>query len=64
MEILEDLTTMVSPKNPESQWITVDESGKLISEGKTPDEAISIAEKITSNFTVVFVPKQGNTYIF
>ncbi len=52
------------PKSPDSRWITVDENGKLISEGKTPEEAIKIAKQKTDNFTVLFVPKEGSTYIF
>ncbi len=59
-----DTLTMPKPKNPTSRWITVDENDNLISEGETPAEAIDIAKKKTKNFTVLFVPKPGSTYIF
>lgn len=59
-----DTTITAKPTNPASMWITVDERGNLISEGVTPDEAIKIAKQKTDNFTVLFVPKEGNTYIF
>ncbi len=60
----DDITITVKPKNPDSNWVTVDERGNMISEGTTPAEAIEKAKKITDNFSVIFVPKEGNTYIF
>jgi hypothetical protein len=59
-----DITITIKPKNPDSRWITVDENGKMISEGQTPQEAIAIAKKISDSFSVIFVPKEGSTYIF
>ncbi len=59
-----DTIVIPKPKNPDSRWITVDENDNLISEGKTPEEAIEIAKKKTDNYTVLFVPKEGSTYIF
>lgn len=56
--------TLPKPKNPDSRWMTVDENGNLISEAKTPDEAIKLAKINTNNFTVLFIPKEGTTYIF
>ena len=60
----DDITITVKPKNPESNWVTVDESGNMISEGITPAEAIEAAKKITDNFSVIFIPKEGKSYIF
>jgi hypothetical protein len=57
-------TITISPKNPESNWITVDDNGKTISEGETPNETIERAKKISDNFSLIFVPKEGKTYIF
>lgn len=62
--VQDDMEIKVSPKNPDSNWVTVDENGRLISEGKTPEEAIKIAKEKIDNFTVLFVPRQGNAYIF
>lgn len=59
-----DTTTMPKPKNPDSRWMTVDENDNIISEGKTPEEAINLAKEKTDKFTVLFVPKEGSTYIF
>ena len=54
----------ITPKNPESNWLTIGENNNLISEGKTPNEAIELATKITNNFSLIFVPKKDITYIF
>jgi hypothetical protein len=59
-----DTIIMPKPKNPDSRWMTVDENDNLISEGKTPDEAIKLAKEKTENYTLLFVPKEGSTYIF
>jgi predicted RNase H-like HicB family nuclease len=59
-----DITITITPKNPESRWVTLDEENRIISEGKTPDEAIEAAKKTNQSYTVMFVPKEGNTYIF
>lgn len=59
-----DITITITPKNPESRWVTLDEDNNIISEGKTPEEAIEAAKKTGKPFTVMFVPLEGNTYIF
>lgn len=59
-----DTIIMPKPSNPDSRWMTVDEDGNLISEGKTPEEVIKFAKEKTDNFTVLFIPKKGSTYIF
>lgn len=61
---VEDYTITITPKKPDSNWVTVDENGKMIAEGKTPAEVIEIAKKVTDNFSVIFVPKEGESYIF
>jgi hypothetical protein len=65
MEIVADDTLfMITPSDPNSNWITIDENGKLLTEGRTPNDAIEAALKKTKDFTVIYVPKEGNTYIF
>ncbi|SFP92506.1 hypothetical protein [Parafilimonas terrae] len=59
-----DIVALPKPKNPNSRWMTLDEHGNLISEARTPDEAIKLAKLKTENFTVLFIPKEGTTYIF
>jgi hypothetical protein len=65
MEIVADDTIfMITPSDPNSNWITIDEHGKLLTEGRTPNEAIEAARAKAKDFTVIFVPKEGNSYIF
>jgi uncharacterized protein DUF5678 len=65
MPVLDDTTTItITPKNPESRWVTLDEDNNIISEGKTPGHAIEEAKETGKPFTVMFVPLEGNTYIF
>ncbi len=59
-----DITITITPKNPESRWVTLDEDNNIISEGKTPEEAIDLANEKGKTFTLMFVPLEGNTYIF
>jgi predicted RNase H-like HicB family nuclease len=58
-----DIEITVKPKNPDSNWVAVDENGTMISEGKTPAEALDAAKKVCDNFSLIFVPKEWNTYI-
>ena len=52
-------------KNKDSRWIALDiVSNSVISEGITPEEATIRAESISNNFMLMFVPKEGETYIF
>jgi hypothetical protein len=59
-----DITITISPKNPESRWVALDQDNKILSEGKTPGEAIEAAKETGKEFTLMFVPLEGNTYIF
>ena len=59
-----DITITITPKIPDSRWVTLDEDNNIISEGKTADEALEIANKSGKPFTLMFVPLEGNTYIF
>jgi len=59
-----DTVTMPKPNNPQSRWMTIDQSENLISEGLTPEEAVQKAKAITDNFIIVFVPLENSTYIF
>lgn len=61
---INDTLILPNPTNPDSRWMTVDIDGNLISEAKTPGEAIEIAKHKTDNFTILFIPKEGITYIF
>jgi hypothetical protein len=60
----DDMTITITPKNPDTRWVTLDDNNNIITEGKTPKEAVDLAKKITDNYTVMFVPVKGNTYIF
>lgn len=63
---LEDtMILVVSPKSPETRWVTLDNTNNsIISEGKTPGEAIEKAKEVTDNYALMFVPLEDNTYFF
>lgn len=60
----DDITMTISPKSPDTRWVALDEKNNIISEGKTPGEAIEKAKNTGKEFTLMFVPLKGNTYIF
>jgi hypothetical protein len=59
-----DITITITPKSSESRWVTLDEDNNILSEGKVPGDAIEKARETGKSFTVMFVPLEGNTYIF
>lgn len=63
-EIDNDITITITPKDPNSRWVALDDDNQIIAEGKTPDEVIESAKKTDKAFTIMFVPVEGNTYIF
>jgi hypothetical protein len=54
----------VSPKNPNTNWVALDKLYNILAEGETPEEVIGKAQQITNEFTLMFTPKEGSTYIF
>jgi hypothetical protein len=60
----DDNTITITPKNPESRWVALDENDNIISEGKTPEEVIKEAKKKSADYFLMFIPEEGNTYIF
>ena len=64
MQETNDIVMAVSPKSPDSRWVTLGSDDSIISEGKTPDEAISLAKQKTDDYFLMFVPIAGNTYVF
>lgn len=62
--IKDEMPLVVSAKSPDSRWVALDNNNAIISEGKTPNEAIQEAKKVTDDFALMFVPVEGNTYIF
>jgi len=63
-EVENDITITITPKDPESRWVTLDEDNNIISEAKMPGDAIEAAKETGKAFTVMFIPLEGNTYIF
>lgn len=61
---LTDDTITIAPKDPKSKWVALDNSNSIIAEGENPNEVIAEAQKTGKEFTIMFVPKKGNTYIF
>ena len=64
MQELEDITITITPQNPETRWVAIDKDNNIISEGKTAGDAIKDAKKTGKEFTLMFIPLKGNTYIF
>lgn len=64
--IQEDLELVIIPKNPDSRWVALDmfDGNKIIAEGKEPSNVTEEAKKIGKQFMLMFVPIQGETYIF
>lgn len=60
----EDMTLVVSPKSPETRWVALNSDNSIISEGKTPGEAIEKAKEVSENYSLMFVPLEDNTYFF
>lgn len=58
------ISVTITPKDPNSRWVTLDKNDNIISEGKTPEEAIERAKKSGESYTLMFIPLEGNTYIF
>ena len=59
-----DITITITPKSPDSRWVTLDDDNNIISEGKTAGEVLELANESGKTFTLMFVPLEGNTYIF
>jgi len=60
----EDTTLVVTPKSRDTRWIALSENDVIISEGKTPTEVIEEAKKITKEYTLMYVPMEGNACFF
>lgn len=64
MDCVEEIPITVSPKSPDSRWVALDSNDKIIAEGKTPEFVVKEAEKRSDNFIIMYIPIEGNTYIF
>ena len=64
MQEVSNISMMVSPQSPDSRWVALDINDKIISEGRTSEEAISLANKLTNDYFLMFIPIEGNTYVF
>ena len=60
----ESTSLVVSPKSPETRWVALGNNDSIISEGKTPGEAIEEAKKVTEDYTLMFVPMEGSACFF
>ena len=60
----DEIPLVVSPKSSETRWVALGQNDEIISEGKTPNEAIEEAKKVTEDYTLMFVPIEGKTYFF
>ena len=58
------ITMVVSPERPDSRWVALDLNNSIISEGKTPQEVKLLADEKGKDYFMMFIPAEGNTYIF
>jgi hypothetical protein len=64
--IQEDLDIVIKPKKSDSRWVALDmfDGDKIIAEGNEPSVVAEEARIIGKQFMLMFVPNQGETYIF
>ncbi len=60
----DDDTITITPKNPDSKWVAIDSDNKIIAEGIEAGEVIEKAKESKVEFTLLFIPQKGNTYLF
>lgn len=53
----------INTKNSDSRWVAI-VNKQVISEGKTPEEALDNAKNISTNPFLMFIPKKGTCYVF
>jgi len=55
---------VIKTTNPDSRWVAIDIiNDTIIAEGVEPNDAVEQAEKLGVEFSLMFVPKPGVTYI-
>ena len=56
--IEKDLTLHVTPINGDSRWVALDSNDKIVSEGKTPKEALNSAKLVKQGekLFLMFIP--------
>ncbi len=64
MSEAKELIMTVSPNSPESRWVALGDNDAIISEGRTPNEVMERAKRLSNNFILMFVPIEGASYIF
>ena len=64
MEQANDIMLAITPKNPKTKWVALDSNDKIISEGETPVIVANDARKLTDDFSIMFIPTPGHTYIY
>lgn len=57
-------TIKLKPKSIHTRWVALDINNKIIAEGVKPETVREKAEKITDVFFLMYVPKEGEKYIF
>ena len=54
----------IKPKNPENRWVTINNKRKVVSEGKTPDEALEKSKSVKGINFLMYVPIEEVAYVF
>ncbi len=59
-----NIMVAITPKNPKTKWVALDANEVIISEGDSPMNVAQEAKKKTTDFSIMFIPAPGHTYIF
>jgi hypothetical protein len=64
MESSNEIMVAITPKNSKTKWVALDDKDRIISEGDSPVMVANDAIKQTDDFSIMFIPAPGHTYIF
>lgn len=54
----------ITPKDPKTTWVALDNKSVIIAEGNTPVSVSEQAKHKTEDFSIMFIPSIGHTYIY
>lgn len=60
----QDSTVVIPIKDSDNRFAAMDKDNKVIAEGKTSEEVVSMAEKTGKEFAIIWVPNPGQKYCF
>lgn len=61
---IEQAATAICHASTEARWVALDNNLNIISEGESPKAVDMDAQTKSDNYSLMFLPAPGNTYIF